>query len=346
MQLVGAVNKGGWSGVVLFFVLSGFLITGILCDSFGDPHWWRNFFVRRVLRILPLYYLALLLLLLGAIPRNTVAAVGSRVWIPLLFLENMPHLGQISDNLPSAVPVFHLWSIAVEEQFYLLWPFLLVLQRSRRRAQWVCVLLFAASAGFRFYLAGDAARAAAWEHSLPTQAGALALGGFLALSARGPEWPKVLRAAPLAVIAGLLGFGLSGGISGSMQTSGRFMMTFGLPLITIAFAGLIALATHGGVVSWVFSVGWLRWLGTISYGLYVFHVLLIPVIEEITRRLVPHGGNMMFNLVQFVVAAVLSVGVATISFNLYEKQILRLKRYFGPTRARPMDAAVHTESAG
>lgn len=339
MQIFGALNKGGWSGVVLFFVLSGFLITGILWDSFGQPEWWRNFFARRVLRIFPLYYLALLILLLGAVPRGTASVVASRLWIPVLFLENLPHLASVNDNLPSAVPVFHLWSIAVEEQFYLLWPFLLVIQRSRRTAQILCLALFAGSAALRFVLAGDPASARAWEHSLPIQAGALALGGFVALSARGPEWRAILRWAPVIAAAGLVGYLSSGWTSGDFTTAGRFMMTFGLPSITLFFAALIALASSPGVVSSIFSVGWLRWLGTISYGLYVFHILLFPVIEAVSKRLAPHAGLMVRNLVQFVVAAVLSVAAATLSFHIYEKQFLRLKRYFAPReRGRSMES--------
>lgn len=125
MQLFGLANKGGWSGVTLFFVLSGFLITGILWDSYSDEHWWRKFFARRTLRIFPLYFLTLLLVLLASIAGGTAGSVLSGLWIPALFLENMPYLSRVSETLPSPLPIFHLWSIAVEEQFYLVWPFVL-----------------------------------------------------------------------------------------------------------------------------------------------------------------------------------------------------------------------------
>ncbi len=76
VRVIGEMNKGNWIGLVLFFVLSGFLITGILWDSFDDPRWWRKFFARRSLRIFPLYFLALLLVVLAAIPFGAVTGVG------------------------------------------------------------------------------------------------------------------------------------------------------------------------------------------------------------------------------------------------------------------------------
>jgi peptidoglycan/LPS O-acetylase OafA/YrhL len=340
LRAFGLLNKAGWSGVVLFFVLSGFLITGILWESFADPHWWRKFFARRVLRIFPLYYLALAIVVLGAIPRGTVTTVAAHLWIPGFFLENMPPFAQVSDNLPSATPIFHLWSIAVEEQFYLIWPFLLVLfRRNRRHASSLCLALFAASAAFRFFINAFAAHPDLFEHTLFTQAGALALGGWLALSFHGPEWRAITRLAVPAALLGFAAFGISGWLSGDLKSTGRFMMTFGLPAITLFFAALICLAVQPGGIARAFSMQWLRWVGNLSYGIYVFHILLLPVITILARRLAPHASAMLFNAVQLVIAAIVSLAAATLSFHLYERRFLRLKRFFVPDHRNERRAA-------
>ncbi len=341
MQWFGHVNKGGWAGVILFFVLSGFLITGILWDSFDDPHWWRKFVARRSLRIFPLYFLTLLLVVLAAVPGGTAKAVLAHLWVPALFLENAPHLSEVSESLPSPLPIFHLWSIAVEEQFYLIWPFLLVIQRSRQWARVLCLATFAGAWLFRLVIFFALPNPGIWDHFLFTHAGALALGGWLALSYRGPEWPRLVRAAPLMAFAGALGFVLVGARANSFE-SGALMMVAGLPCITICFAAMLVLAVEPGFVSRVFSWKALRWLGGISYGIYVFHMLLLPVIEFVARWLAGGRSQMVFLAVQFAVAVLVTLLAALVSYHLFEKQFLRLKKFFVPrkeVRATVEDAA-------
>ena len=332
VHVIGELNRGNWTGVVLFFVLSGFLITGILWDSHSDEHWWRKFFARRSLRIFPLYFLALLLVLLAAIPFGSVRGVLHGIWIPALFLENIPHLAGIAQNLPSPLPTFHFWSIAVEEQFYLIWPFLLAIQKNRAHAKLLCVATFLVSLLFRIYI---------WESYPPevqigftafllTQAGALAAGGWLAVSYRGDEWPRILRFAPWVGFVGLTGFAICGIQARTFYSTGKNMITLGLPLITLFFAALVAQALTPGVVCRFFSNRVLRWLGVISYGIYIFHVLLAEVIEWLSRKVAGAHGLAAYFAVRLVIAAVVSVSAALLSFHFYEKQFLRLKKYFVP----------------
>ena len=345
IQLFGFVNKGGWSGVVLFFVLSGFLITGILWDSYSDEAWWRKFFFRRSLRIFPLYYLSLLLVVLAAIPAGNASGVLAGIGIPALFLENMPYLDRISEALPSPLPIFHLWSIAVEEQFYLLWPWILYWcwhrasgASGRRIAKLVCVAILLGSLLFRVIVwLAYTRQPPPYEHFLITQAGALAAGGWLALAWRGPEWQRIVRFAPAAALVGLAGFAVVGLATRKFETSSTLMMTAGLFAVTILFTAVLALSLEPGVVRNAFSIGLLRWLGNISYGVYVFHVLLLPVIGHLSARIAHGGPQMIVNVVQFFVAALLSLVAANISFKLFESQFLRLKKYFVP---RPKAAAV------
>ncbi len=99
MRVFGMINKGGWCGVTLFFLLSGFLITGILWDSKGEPHWWRNFYARRTLRIFPLYYGTLVLVMVAAAVVGAFYQAASKIWIPALFLQNFPYLIEQVDHL-------------------------------------------------------------------------------------------------------------------------------------------------------------------------------------------------------------------------------------------------------
>ena len=137
MRLVRGIRrvalKAGWSGVTLFFLLSGFLITGILWDSKGAAHWWRNFYVRRILRISPLYYGSLLLVMVVAFRATHNFWAGTRgLWIYALYLQNIPWVVDMGAGL-RPLQLNHFWSLAVEEQFYLIW--LLLLRRIGTMAQ-------------------------------------------------------------------------------------------------------------------------------------------------------------------------------------------------------------------
>ena len=169
-------------------------------------------------------------------------------------------------------------------------------------------------------------------HFLLTQSGALAAGGWLSLAYRGTEseWARVVKAAPAVSFLGMAGFVVTGVLAGKFTSDGMAMMVVGMTFATVCFAGLICLAVKPGLVAKVFSTAWLRWLGNVSYGVYVFHVLLIPAIHGVTNRLAEGRGAMVTNAVQFVVAAALALVSATLSFHLYEKQFLRLKTYFVP----------------
>ena len=204
--VLGAL-RGGWIGVDLFFVLSGFLITGILLDSQGGPRYYVAFFARRALRILPLYWLFLAILACNAWfvggPREWAALMLSMPW-HLAYLTNV--LVAIGGWGAAAFQTGHLWSLAVEEQFYLTWPFLVSGIAARRLRGWMGRLLLYLPMVRGLALVGGLFAAAV--HVLtPLRADSLGAGALLALLYRDDDRVRLLarlRVAGVAAVATLV----------------------------------------------------------------------------------------------------------------------------------------------
>lgn len=329
LRWFGLANKGGWAGVTLFFVLSGFLITGILWDGRTHPHPWRNFYARRSLRIFPLYALALLLVLLGAVYAHTLPAAVHQLWSPLLFLQNIPGPAFNAINHDgSPLPLFHFWSLAVEEQFYLLWPFALVRMRSERSALRLCLAVWAGSLVFRLVIFGGLHCTDEWNAFLLSRAGEMAAGGALAMAYRLPVWGRLAAPARWLLPLGLLTFAVTSWLTGTAELQGTLQSVWGLLAVTIAAAALLRLSLAGGLAERALRWGWLRWLGTVSYGVYVYHALLLPLWERGTLLLVHSTTSGRYLPVHLVVATAGTLLVASISFYGFERPISRLKRRF------------------
>ncbi len=340
LHTIGVSVQAGWTGVTFFFILSGFLISGILWDSRNEPHFWRNFYMRRTLRIFPVYYASLLLALIAAAIAGNARFALTHVYVYALYLQNMP-LPFNAGNLGSPLEMSHLWSLAVEEQFYLLWPFLLTQMKTLKRAKWLCIGIFVFSAVFRivgWYLlpAGpDAAGVPSHRifHSgygfLLSRAGELAAGAYLAMSFRDSVlWPRLRRVAPYLCAAGLAGFLIAAKYGGTLTYESAAGFLIGLPCITICLAAILVMALGDGVVNRLFRLRPLRWLGGISYGFYIFHVLFTPVFSWIVEKIAPDASrNVTFGLT-FVVAGSLSVLLAWFSFRFFESRFLRLRTLF------------------
>lgn len=330
LRLIGNVIKFGWSGVTLFFLLSGFLITGILWDSKGESHWWRNFYARRALRIFPLYYgtlLAVLLLALHAGGPNV-----RNVWVPMLYLQNFPQLYPLMTRIPAPLAMYHYWSLAVEEQFYLVWPFLLLWVKRPRQAAWMCLAVFAVSFGARVLMQRLLADAGAYGQSLLARGGELALGGWLAIAYRSRWWERLDRfTGPVALVSAVVA-AVGAWMNGGPELSGKWGLTVTLPAITLCYAAILAMAVRPeGLTVRVANVRWLRWVGGISFGVYIFHVLLVAQFTHLAELVVPPDHRNAFLAVRFLIGVGGSLLVAWVSFNFYEKPFLRLKRRF-PTR--------------
>jgi peptidoglycan/LPS O-acetylase OafA/YrhL len=329
LRSFGALVRVGWAGVTLFFLLSGFLITGILWDSYGDDHWWRNFYARRALRIFPLYYGSLALLLLVAAFDRSFGSQFRLIWIPGLFLQNLPQLAYSKTQFHPLI-IEHYWSLAVEEQFYLLWPFLLSLMRSRKQAATLCITVFGLSLLIRLLACALVPGSNGYVQTLPARAGELAIGAWLAIMFRSAYWMKLQSVLPIAAVLGglvLLGVGVH---EGGLRLEGTLQTTVGVCAATVFLAAILARSLEPGLLQRVASLGWLRWIGGISFGIYVYHFLLIELFTSVAFHLTMHRSRGVFMAVRWMVAAVGSICIAWLSFNGYEKPLLRLKRKFSP----------------
>lgn len=326
----------GWTGVDLFFVLSGFLITRILLATKGKARYFRNFYARRSLRIFPLYYAVLIFVYLA--------------W-PLLHRDR-PHIGDVlpfasylsnyvmplhPNGLPVPKPfnVGHFWSLAVEEQFYLLWP-AVVLALSAISLYRVSVGVVCASWVLR---CGAALSGIDWQWSyLPTPChmDGLAIGGLLALMESGS---LKLDHRPIRYI--FIGTGLSlivlfsccGGID---LTAHRTVLALAPGLAAVLYGTMLwhTLVYNGGLAAAFLRFAPLRWFGRYSYGLYVFHGLLARSTERLFERSAArvhfHAHPFVKSLAFIVFGAAVSTVVAVASYHLLEQPFLKLKKLFGP----------------
>jgi peptidoglycan/LPS O-acetylase OafA/YrhL len=340
-----------WLGVDFFFVLSGFLITGVLCDAKGKPHYFRNFYARRVLRILPVYYGFLFVLffvvteitMLDPISYRDLVRHEAWYWS---FLVNFLVAGRGSWG-PGSYWTSHLWSLSVEEQFYLLWP-MIVAFIDRRRLAWGCLFVLVASpiarAAVLAHGADPEANSVYVYYSTLTRCDGLAAGALLALAQRSAMWlPVVLRWAKPAAIVALLVLVVTALFTGHLRASDPPVQVVGLSALAVLFGSVLALtlANSSGSLARLFATRPLRSLGRCSYAAYVIHFPIgyllarSAFVPELFPRM---AGSAMPGQMVVLVA---SVGVvwllAAASFRFYEEPILRLKRLFtvGDESTRP-----------
>jgi len=335
-KVVAMLAAAGWVGVTLFFVLSGFLITGILLDTKGEPHYFRAFYMRRVLRIFPLYYIVLALVLglgplLPSAPAVLRADAAHQAWY-WLYLSNW------SEVFGVQLGVFgHFWSLAVEEQFYLLWPLLVYLTSSRGLARASVGVVITACLLRVALIVGHAP--ADWNYHLtPCRFDALALGALLAIGARNPGVAFTLwqRLRPWlwtsAILTGVVFLAARGFARRDplVQSAGYFASAafFTLLLYKSITDGL----TGGSRWQRFLCSRPLRVLGRYSYGLYVFHVplnsLSLALVPFPTGEDVAAPRFLALMLVHVLVIAALTFGVAFVFYQLVEKRFLALKRHF------------------
>ena len=323
----------GYTGVDLFFVLSGFLITGILVQSKDGPGYFKSFYARRALRIWPLYY-ALLFFTFAMLPLLRPSLGGaiferSHPWQSFpFFLQNLMANGQGAFDTVRVT-----WSLAIEEQFYLVWPVIVWLAPRRALKPLALSALFLSVAARWSVLYGLTPPVNIYTNTL-TRLDGLALGAFLALWI--PEKDsRTVRRAGIAMVAVTLPVALAI----AWFESGHWSF---YALVSASFAGMLCVGINTPALS---HLRFMKYTGKISYGLYLVHVPVFALASASTfpRFLFPHSP-VTADAVLFVVSFALCYAVAAASWHFYESKFLRWKSRFEYAIARP--AAAHAGAQG
>src|SRR2546427_519661 len=326
-KLFVGITCVGWVGVNLFFVLSGFLITGILLDTKSRRDYYKRFYARRALRILPLYYAVLMLLVALARARLVDRHVSwAFVGFSSVYMANLTEL--------FGVPIQYgvLWSLAVEEHFYLLWP-AVVRFVSRRGIAVTGTVISALCLGLRmltYVLGGRAGIGYTW-----LVADGLAMGAVLAALIRGPlgtrHGIRQIIWCSFAISFVLLAAGAPFGIFWGRTFLG---VTVRPTAINLFFTAIIATALRVGTSPWkaIVNPRPLRFLGDISYCIYLVHMLMFELVNHILIRLIPSlpsgKGHFGVMVLRFSLATSITILIAVLSRRYFEGPFLRLKAYF------------------
>jgi peptidoglycan/LPS O-acetylase OafA/YrhL len=329
----------GWVGVDLFFVISGFLIAGILLDTkhadVGRAPYFKNFYARRMLRIFPLYYLFVGAVLI-AFP---LAQGGPYFETPFIRSAGSPlyylcYLGNVPEAIGHDPPYFlaPVWSLAIEEQFYIVFPFLVwVLPKPKLGKVLLALILLAPLFRFAVWLIAPGNERIQYL-STPCRMDSIAMGCMVALIFR------TATKLPSAVVLGRVACGLlvacaATFLFGGLSRVSTFGKIGGYSLVAVTFAAVVAFVVTSRDTA---AVAWLRWrpltyLGKICYGTYLLHRPADFLVDKVTAR---------FELSQLLVIGfkfVVAIALASLSWYVFESRVLRLKRWF-ESKDHPMNA--------
>ena len=316
---VELLTRPGWAGVDLFFVLSGFLITGILLDSAGKPHYFRNFYARRALRILPLYYGFLVLIAI------CYSGAHDYVFLSIFYLSNTAPIFGVAVIYPP------LWSLSVEEHFYLLWPWLISRLKPHR------VWLLATGICVVEPLCRGLAFLEGWNvgHYSWFRFDGLAAGALLAAFFRSDGYSdKRLWSVGWICVGSAILVGAGGLPIGIYTRKTLFGAAFLYSLFDLLFVGGIAvvLSRRLSPLSSLMRFRWLQWVGMVSYFLYIAHWLIFygwdSFIGEYPVALVAGLGKFGALCIRALGVYLVCFLLAELSHRYFEGPLLRLKRYF------------------
>ncbi|OSZ78289.1 hypothetical protein CAP35_08510 [Chitinophagaceae bacterium IBVUCB1] len=324
------VKKGGGIGVQFFFVLSGILITYIICEEkqrTGGLN-LKHFFMRRVLRIWPLFYLAIFIAfitpyLLGIIHLNSSAAGYEPDWlVSALFLENYKMIW--TGDVPNASPLGVMWSLCIEEHFYIVWGLLLYFLPFKHLHRLIAVCLAIAIAARIFFVQYGLSTSDLLTNIDLFAYGAIPAYLLIAHKERLHSWVGGIplyakRLFTLVLIAVVVLFS---------QLNGDAPFVWASSILGLLFAMLIILTLPPDTKFRIKDGSIISKLGIYTYGFYIYHTLVINLLNRVFEKM-QYSLDVWYWAIVFVsVSFLLSILCSYLSYHLYEKQFLKLKRYF------------------
>lgn len=325
----------GWLGVDLFFVLSGFLITDILLRTVNKPGYLKNFYAKRVLRIFPLYYLSLILFLLilpqiKSFPIDFSFYIDHQWWF-WTYLQNWFLIFHDVGNTTTAIQ--HYWSLAVEEQFYIVWPVVIFLIRKPKWLLTIAGLLLLTVICTRLYM---------WTIQIKdlnyfglytyTRIDGICIGSMLAIFQfrRSPFITKYFTG--LILLLAAMNF-VFYSVNKQYQLTYPYLAVVGYTTFAMLFAIVVHEAIQGEnkIINFLLKIKLLRFFGKISYGLYVFHwpvyLILYSWMEEKIKTITTLSEHNLVIVVS-ILLTVIGVLISIISFYTFESYFLKKKKIF------------------
>jgi peptidoglycan/LPS O-acetylase OafA/YrhL len=321
----------GWLGVDLFFVLSGFLITNILLNTLHKKNYFKSFYARRALRIFPLYYLVLILFLvifpaIKNFPLDLSYYVQHQWWF-WTYLQNWCLIFFYNDR---SNVLTHLWSLAVEEQYYLVWPLLIFFVKKPKNLLLICLAALLLIIASRVWIWNN--KESFFTHSwlfLFTRIDGILVGSILSLLLFNKPYFLQRYFTLLVLFLAILNF--------SFYFLNRIYQ-FNYPPWDIVgyttFSAMFALAVYevvqnkNGLLHTILSFSFLKFLGKYSYGLYVFHWPVYALLFSRLHSVMPIQ-NLRFNqLVSAFICTAAAILISVVSYHVFEVRFLRLKRFF------------------
>ncbi len=335
-QVFGEMLRLGWVGVDLFFVLSGFLITRILLQAKQAQvfsGYLKTFYEKRILRIFPLYYLYLIFMFFVFFPlvihhldgiekERLLLANHDQLW----FWAYLSNIKQVMNGTFYGASVGHLWSLSIEEQFYLFWPFAVYFCSIKAvKKISIGILIFAPFLRFMMWQSG-ASPISIYVFTF-TRMDALAMGSLVAVLATQRINVNHQRVALfffvflIISLCSIFYFDVRPDVN-------PFVYTIGYSLLALTFGSLVLLlqSNYTGQLRTFFNSRFLVFMGKYSYALYMFHPLVRNAVLRVlgTPKLIA-GNQLLWNLLFIVVSGVVSVLLALASWNLFEKWFLKIK---------------------
>lgn len=339
-----------WGGVDLFFALSGFLITGILLKTRSKENYFLSFYARRVLRIFPIYYAVLILSVIAAhyFPAIAIQLPPTRSWklAYFFYLQNWPPFWHGEKMMNGFWGVY--WSLAVEEQFYLVWPLLVFLFSPKALAR-VCVVGLICALPLRIYMSahffgGNFGLA----QITSSRVDGLLLGSACAIFMYRRKRPVPIRWIVAAICAGtaIMGY-IAAFHHPELLSPSKWMLTLGITGFALLSGSLVALSQyHFPLIQLLLSQPLLRKFGKYSYGIYVYHSFLFLSLSRFVSKHRAFFTDLVLPLRLFMILLTISAVFifAKFSYEVFESRFLRLKERFEPGSDIAISARVSAEA--